>query len=333
MTTGAIAFVTGATGFVGSAVARVLLAQGLSVRVLARRNSVRTNLEGLPLDVIEGDLLDPPSLTRGTEGARYVFHVAADYRIWAPRPRELLRTNLEGTRNVMDAALAAGVERVVYTSSVATLALRDDGVVADESAMLAEADAIGAYKKSKLAAERLVIDMVAHRRLPAIVVNPSTPIGPRDIKPTPTGRIVIDAAAGRMPGYVDTGLNIVHVDDVATGHWLALQHGRIGERYILGGQDVTLAELLGTIATLAGRRPPSLRLPRALLYPVAIGAQAWARIDGREPLLTVDGLRMSRHRMYFSSAKAQAELGYAARPYAEAVRDAIAWSRAHGMLA
>jgi len=332
MTHPAIAFVTGATGFVGSAVARALLAQGLKLRVLARHNSVRTNVEGLPVELVEGDLLDVPSLLRGMSGARYIFHVAADYRIWAPRPDELMRTNLEGTRNVMNAALTAGAERIVYTSSVATLALREDATPADERVSLDERAAVGAYKKSKIAAERLVTDMVAQRGLPAVIVNPSTPVGPRDIKPTPTGRIVIDAAAGRMPGYVDTGLNIVHVDDVATGHWLALKHGRVGQRYILGGHDVSLADLLRTIATLVGRRPPTLRLPRSLLYPIAAGAEAWAAISRREPFVTIDGLRMSRHRMYFTSAKAHAELGYRARPYIDAVRDAIAWSRACGML-
>jgi dihydroflavonol-4-reductase len=326
------AFLTGATGFVGSAVARAIIAQGLALRVLVRPASVRTNLEGLAVEVVEGDLLDAAALARGMRGARYVFHVAADYRLWTPSPHALMRTNLEGTRNVMDAALATGVDRVVYTSSVATLAVRSDGSAADESVSLHDRDAVGAYKKSKIAAERLVLEMVRDRSLPAVIVNPSTPIGPRDIKPTPTGRIIINAAAGRMPGYVDTGLNLVHVDDVATGHWLALRHGRIGERYILGGQDASLADLLRTIATLVGRRAPALRLPRSLLYGVAIAAESWAALTKREPFVTLDGLRMSRHRMYYSSAKAQDELGYRARPYVEAVQDAIDWSRKMGML-
>jgi dihydroflavonol-4-reductase len=232
----------------------------------------------------------------------------------------------------MQAALHADVERIVYTSSVATLALRPDGRAADETLPLAETAAVGAYKRSKVAAERLVEKMIARDALPAVIVNPSTPIGPRDIRPTPTGRIIVAAASGRMPGFVDTGLNLVHVDDVALGHVAALARGRVGERYILGGENVLLAHMLHAIALIAGRRPPRLRLPRGPLYPLAIAAEMIATITGREPLLTVDGLRMSRQRMFFSSAKAARELGFRARPYAEGLRDAVDWFRAAGYL-
>jgi len=323
-----LALVTGASGFLGSAVARALQARGLAVRLLVRPSSPRRNLQGLDAEVAAGDLRDPQSLAAALKGARWLFHVAADYRLWARDPEEIVRNNLEGTRNVMTAALAEGVERVVYTSSVATLSLKT--VPADETAPLRPEDAIGAYKRSKVAAEREVERLVAEAGLPAVIVNPSTPIGPRDVRPTPTGRIIVEAAAGRMPAFVDTGLNLVHVDDVAEGHWLALHKGRIGERYVLGGQDATLREMLAGIARLTGRRPPTLALPRAPLYPLAALAEAAAHVTGREPFLTLDGLKMSRHRMFFSSAKAARELGYEARPYPSALADALAWFRQEG---
>jgi dihydroflavonol-4-reductase len=262
---------------------------------------------------------------------RYVFHVAADYRLWARHPKEIMRANVEGTRVVMEAARGAGAERIVYTSSVATLALREDGAPADETRPLAEAEAVGTYKRSKIAAERLVEEMIGDG-LPAIIVNPSTPIGPRDLRPTPTGRMIIEAASGRVPAFVDTGLNLVHVDDVAAGHVAALRRSRIGERYILGGDNMTLAELLSTIARLMGVSPPRVRLPRWPIYPVAFAAQAIALVTKREPFLTLDGLRMSKHRMFFTSAKAERELGYKARPAAEGLRDAIDWFRQAGFL-
>ena len=327
-----IAFLTGASGFVGTAVARRLIEEGLSVRALVRRTSNRANLSGLDLEIVEGDIRDAGLLDKAVGGARYVFHVAADYRLWAPDPQEIIATNTNGTRAVMAAALKAGAERVVYTSSVATLRLTGDGSPSDETMPLDEADAIGAYKKSKVLAERLVERMIAEEGLPAVVVNPSTPIGPRDVRPTPTGRIVVEAASGRMPAYVDTGLNLVHVDDVANGHVAALKHGRIGERYILGGQDMTLGEMLAVIAHLAGRKPPSIKLPRQLIYPVAYGAEAMARITGREPFATVDGLRMAKYKMFFSSAKAERELGYRARPAADALAEAYRWFREAGYL-
>jgi dihydroflavonol-4-reductase len=232
----------------------------------------------------------------------------------------------------MRAALAAGVDRVVYTSSVATLAPRSDGEPADETLRLPEAAATGAYKRSKVVAERVVETLLDSDALPAVIVHPSTPIGPRDIRPTPTGRMIVAAASGRMPAFVDTGLNLVHVDDVALGHVAALERGAVGERYILGGDNVLLAEMLAEIATIVGRPPPRLRLPRGPLYPFAAAAEAIAWVTGREPLLTLDGLRMSRRRMFFTSGKAQRDLGYRARPHGEALRDAIDWFRKAGYL-
>jgi dihydroflavonol-4-reductase len=321
-----VVFLTGGTGFVGSAIARALLADGYRVRALARASSVRRNLEGLDVEIVEGDVCDARSLERAMNGVRYVVHAAADYRLWARDPSEIARTNVEGTRAVMQAARASRVERIVHTSSVATIATRDEGD-ADETMPLDERAAIGAYKRSKVAAERMVEAMIARDKLPAVIVNPSTPIGPRDIKPTPTGRIIVEAARGRVPAFVDTGMNLVHVDDVARGHIAALLRGRVGERYILGGENVALRAMLAEIARLAGRRAPRVKLPRGPLYPLATVAEAFARVTSREPLLTRDGLRMSEHRMFFTSAKAQRELGYRARPYGEALRDAVEWFR------
>ena len=250
--------VTGVSGFVGSAVARALAADGRRVRGLARASSDRANLVDFPGDLVEGDLRDPVAVARAMAGVRHLFHVAADYRLWARDPEEIVRNNRDTTQVVMEAAQAAGVARIVYTSSVATL-LPDAASPADETRAARPDQAVGAYKRSKVVAERLVETMVAERGLPAVIVNPSTPIGPRDVKPTPTGRIIVEAANGRIPAFVDSGLNLVHVDDVAQGHLLALSRGRIGERYILGGQDVTLAAMLANVAELVGRRPPTLR--------------------------------------------------------------------------
>lgn len=327
-----IAFLTGASGFVGSAVARRLIAEGFVVRALVRPTSNRANLKDAGLEIVEGDIRDANLMAQAVQGARYVFHVAADYRLWAPDPEEIIRTNTQGTRAVMDAALTAGVERVVYTSSVATLRLNANGSPSNETMSLDAENAIGAYKKSKVLAERLVERMVAEEDLPAVIVNPSTPIGPRDVRPTPTGRIVVEAASGRMPAYVETGLNLVHVDDVAEGHVAALKRARIGERYILGGQDMTLGQMLAEIAHLAGRKPPTIKLPRQIIYPIAYGAEAMARFTGREPFATVDGLRMAKYKMFFSSAKAERELSYRARPAKEALAEAYRWFRDAGYI-
>ena len=324
--------VTGASGFVGSAVARHLVEAGFRVQVLVRASSPRSQLEGLPVKLAEGDINDPASVARAVAGMRHVFHVAADYRLWARHPKEIFQTNVEGTRNVMAAAQRAGVERIVYTSSVATLAPRPGGEPSDESRPLPESQAISAYKRSKVAAERIVEAMAAEQQLPVVIVNPSAPIGPRDVRPTPTGRIILEAASGRMPAFIDTGLNLVHVDDVAAGHLAALRHGRNGERYVLGGQDATLAEMLTEIARLVGRPPPRLRLPRALVFPLAAAAETAAQITGREPFATVNGVRLAKYRMFFTSAKAERELGYRARPYREALADAIDWFRQAGYL-
>jgi dihydroflavonol-4-reductase len=323
--------VTGASGFVGAAVARAALGRGLRVKVLMRPAASRANIEGLDIEVVPGDMRDTDSMTTAMQGARYLIHVAADYRLWARDPSEIARNNLTGARATMTAALRAGVERVVYTSSVAALK-PGKGDAADETSRHTPDSVIGAYKLSKLLAEREVERMIMQEGLPAVIVAPSTPIGPRDIKPTPTGRIIVEAATGRMPAFVDTGLNLVHVEDVAEGHFLALERGRIGENYILGGADVTLAQMLTDIAGLSGRRPPTVKLPRGPLFPLAFAAEAMARLTGKEPFLTADALRMSRYQMYFSSAKAERELGYTARPYREGLKDAHAWFAANGYL-
>ena len=323
--------VTGATGFVGSAVARAFAGRGLDVRVLARPGSDRRNLAGFPNTIIEGDLTDPASLARAVAGCRYLAHVAADYRIWVPDPAVMHRANVTGTTALMAAARNAGVERIVYCSSVAALGNIGDGTPGDESTPVTRDSLVGIYKRSKYDAEQAVLAMVADG-LPAVIVNPAAPIGPRDIKPTPTGKVIIDAASGRMPAYIDTGLCVVHVDDVAEGHALALERGRIGARYVLGGDNLTLAQLLGLVADIAGRAPPRIRLPIPLLWPVAIACEALARITGMEPPVIRDHLRMARKKMFFSSACAVSELGYAPRPARAAVADAIAWFRANGMV-
>jgi dihydroflavonol-4-reductase len=324
--------VTGASGFVGSAVARIARERGFDVRVVIRKTSSRTNLEGLDAEVVIGDMRDEASMRAAMKGVRYLLHVAADYRIWARDPGEIERANLEGTEATMRAALAEGVERIVYTSSVATLKVSPSGDIVDETRPAQAHQTIGAYKRSKVLAERAVERMVANDGLPAVIVNPSTPIGPRDVKPTPTGRIIVEAATGKIPAFVDTGLNLVHVDDVANGHFLALARGVIGERYILGGENLSLQQMLADIAGLAGRKPPTIKLPRGPLYPLALGAELYAKFSGKEPFVTVDSLRMSKNKMYFTSAKAERELGYRARPYGEGLSHALDWFRANGYL-
>ena len=324
--------VTGATGFVGSSVARACVARGLAVRVLARPGSDRRNLSGFACEVAEGDLTDPASLVRAVAGCRFVAHVAADYRIWVPDPAAMARANVDGSVALLRAAQAVGVERIVYCSSVAALGLTGTEAPADELTKVDPARIVGVYKRSKYAAEQAVLALVRDEGVPAVIVNPAAPIGPRDIKPTPTGRMIADAASGRMPAYVDTGLCAVHVDDVAEGHLLALERGVAGERYILGGENLSLRALLGVVAEVTGRRAPRVRLPNAALWPVALGFEAWAHLSGREPMVTRDHLRMARKKMFFSSAKAARELGYAPRPVRDAVADAVAWFRANGMV-
>ena len=325
------ALVTGAAGFVGAAVVRRLLARDWQTRCLVRMSSNRLNLRGLPLEIVAGDLMDVGSLERALAGCDALFHVAADYRLGVRDPRELYRTNVEGTRNVLDAARRMRVERIVYTSSVATIGLPADGSPGDERSPVGLAHMIGHYKRSKFLAEQLARE-AARGGMHLVIVNPATPVGPGDVKPTPTGQIIVDAARGRTPAYVDTGLNVAHVDDVAEGHLLALERGRVGEHYILGGENLTLREILGEIATLVGRRPPWIRLPHALVLPIAFLAQGYSRLSGRPTRVTVEGVRMARKRMFFSSAKAERELGFRSRPAHEAFVDALGWFREHGYL-
>jgi dihydroflavonol-4-reductase len=326
------ALVTGATGFVGAAVARALHAAGWQVRVLVRSGANRSNLQPLEAEIVEGDLAEVAALERALEGCAGLFHVAADYRLGARDPRPLYRTNVEGTRNILNAARAAGVPRIVYTSSVATIGIPPDGSPGNEQTPVGLSNMIGHYKRSKYLAEEAVRD-AARMGMSVVIVNPSTPVGPGDVKPTPTGQLVLDAASGRMPAYVDTGLNIVHVDDVAAGHLLAFDRGRAGERYILGGEDMTLQAILAQIGQLVGRNPPRIRLPYAAVLPVAYLAEALAKVTGRSGRVTLEGVRMSRKRMFFSSAKAASELGYRWRPPLEAFEDAVSWFRKRGLLA
>jgi len=323
--------VTGASGFVGAAVARALLARGRKLRVLVRPQSDRRNIAGLAVEPRIGSLEDGPSLAAALDGCGALYHVAADYRLWVRDERVMYRANVDGTRLLMEAALTQRVASVVYTSSVAVLGIIGDGTPSDETTPSTLADMIGPYKRSKFLAEEVVRDLVKTRGLPAVIVNPSTPVGPGDVKPTPTGRVIVDAASGKMPAFVDTGLNIVHVDDVAAGHLLAEERGALGERHILGGEDLTLAEILKRVALLTGRKPPTIRLPIAAIWPIAVGAEAWARLTDKAPLVTRDELSMAKKKMFFSSAKAERALGYRARPAQQALADAVAYFRQMGM--
>ncbi len=317
--------ITGANGFIGSAVMRHLLGVGHDIRAVVRPGSDRRNLEGFPVEIVEGDLNDKVSLEQAVRGCNAVFHLAADYRLWIPDPDNMYQTNVKGTRELMLTSAEAGVEKIVYTSSVAVLGLNNDGSPANENTPMAVEDMIGHYKRSKYLAEKEVIKLVDEHGLPAVIVNPSTPLGPRDIRPTPTGSIVVETLNDRMPAYVDTGLNIVHVDDVAKGHLLAFEKGKIGERYILGGENLSLQAILGIICELSNKKPPSIKLPHNLILPIAWFMERWAVISKKEPRATVDEIRMSKKHMYFSSDKAIEELGYQFRPAKEAINDAIEW--------
>jgi dihydroflavonol-4-reductase len=326
-------FVTGATGFVGSAIVKQLLATGESVRALVRPDSDRRNLEGLPIEIVPGDLSDQRQLEKALQGCQALFHVAANYRLWAPRSREFYDINVQGTRNIILAAAEAGVKRIVYTSSVATLGLNPDRTPADEDTASSLEAMIGHYKRSKFLAEEAVKELMRQFALNVVIVNPSTPVGPRDIKPTPTGRVIVTAASGNMPAYMDTGLSIVHVDDVAAGHLLAFEKGESGARYILGGENITLHEIFNIVSQLTGLPPPRVRLSKGLVLPLAYLAQGWARLThGKEPMITVDGVRMARKHMFFSSTKAEQALGYKFRPATEAIHDAIVWFRTNRYL-
>ena len=318
-------FITGANGFVGSAVIRQLLEEGYQTRALVRPGSDRRNLEGLPVELYEGDLAEPDSLTPGLSGCDILFHVAADYRLWIPDPDTMYRINVEGTRQLLSHAFQAGVKRAVYTSSVAALGLNADGEPANEQTPVIPDRIIGHYKRSKYLAEQAVLKLVREDKYPIIIVNPSTPVGPRDFKPTPTGRIIVDTLNRKIPAYVDTGLNIVHVDDVARGHIQALDLGQPGERYILGGENMTLKSILEEICTIAGMKPPKIKLPHNAIIPIAWIAERIAGITGREPIATVDSVRMAKKNMFFSSDKAMEKLGYKTRAAREGIADAIRW--------
>lgn len=324
-----ITLVTGATGFVGSAVARILLERGHRLRLLVRQTSDRSNVSGLPVEFVVGDLADPQSMEKALEGVTYLFHVAADYRLWVPDPDVMMKANVEGTRILMQAAMKAGVKRVVYCSSVAALATARDGIPATESSPVTEDQIVGVYKRSKYRAEQEVLRLVREEGLPAVIVNPSTPVGPRDIKPTPTGQMILDCATGRMPAYVETGLNIVHVDDVAEGHVLAFERGVVGEKYILGGENLMLGELFRMVAEIVHRKPPRIQLKQSWLYPVASVSEMLARCFGIQPRVTREMLDMSKKLMFFSSAKAERELDYRPRAARHALIDAVAWFREH----
>ncbi|MBI5596938.1 MAG: NAD-dependent epimerase/dehydratase family protein [Elusimicrobia bacterium] len=321
---------TGATGFVGANLARLLLQKGLRVRALARRGSDRRALAGLAVDLHEGDLLDPASLESGCRGARWVFHLAADYRIWVPDPAAMMRANVDGTVNVLTAAGKAGAERIVHCSSVAAVKLIKDGTPAGEDSRYDGPDGIiGVYKRSKWLSEQAALRL-AGAGLPVVVVNPAAPVGPWDVKPTPTGKIILDFLLRRLPSYVDTGLNVVHVQDVAMGHWLAAQKGRVGERYILGGENLTLKGLLDILAEETGLRAPRFKTPYALAY--AVGAADTLRLTlfGGTPVAPLDAVRMARHKMFFTAQKAVRELGLPQTPARTALRDAAAWFWEHG---
>jgi len=320
--------VTGGTGFVGTHVVRALLARGRAVRCLARRGSRRDNLEGLDVEIVEGDLTDPASLARAAKSADTLYHVAADYRLWTRHRGDLQRSNVDGTENVLRAAAEAGVAKVVYTSSVAALGLVDGGV-ADETTPAVRDRIIGNYKKSKYDAER-VADTWAAKGLPVVIVNPSTPIGERDIKPTPTGQMIVDFLNRKLPAYVDTGLNLVDVRDVAAGHLLAAEKGRIGERYILGNRNMTLKEILDALAALTGLSSPTIKLPHWIPFAAAALDTAFARVSWRAPHVSIDSVRMSTHRMFFDASKAVRELGLPQTPVEEALSRAVAWFRENG---
>ncbi len=321
--------VTGATGFIGGAVARRLVARGDRVRVLVRPTADRRPLAGLDVEIVEGDLRDPGSLTRALADVDVCYHVGATYALWSRDPRELYESNVTGTRNLLAAAERAGTRRVVYTSSVGALGIPPGGV-GTETTPVSLADMVGHYKRSKYLAEREAAAAAA-RGVPVVIVNPSTPVGPGDVKPTPTGQVIVDFLNGRMPAYVDTGLNLVDVDDVAAGHLLAAERGREGEKYILGCRNLWLAEILGVLAALTGRRAPRLRLPIGVVLPIAWASQVVAdRITRRPPLIPLEGVRMARKAMFFDAAKAVRELSLPQSPVEGALERAVRWFEAHG---
>ena len=327
------AFVTGATGFVGSHVARVLAEQGAELRLLVRSNSDTKNIEELKADRVVGDLRHPESVERGMEGCDTVFHVAADYRLWVHDPEQMYRSNVDGTRAVLEAARKHGVRRVVYTSSVATMGFSRNGHPADENSPVSLEHMIGHYKRSKFMAEQVALEAGKSSGMDVVVVNPTTPVGEQDIKPTPTGRIVVDFLKRRFPAYVDTGLNLVDVDECARGHIAALEKGRSGERYILGGENLTLKEILDELAAITGLPSPHVEVPYLVaLIAGVVDEVVTGRVLRREPRATIEAVRMSRKKMFVTSAKAERELGWKVVPVYDALRRAVDWFRAHGYL-
>lgn len=316
------ALVTGASGFLGWHVARVLLEHGYAVRALVRPGST---VSGLDVEQVSGDLRDPESIDRAVAGCRLVFHVAADYRLWAKDPRELYQSNVDGTRNLLQAARRAGVERVVYTSTVGCIGVPKDGV-GDEDAPVALAEMTGDYKRSKFLAEQVALEF-ARAGFPVVIVNPTAPIGDRDVKPTPTGKIVVDFLKGDMPAFIDTGLNVVDVRDTAEGHLLACERGRPGERYILGSENLTLAQILEKLARIANRKPPATRLPYAVAWCAGACSTAWAEVTGQPPRVPLDAVRMAKKKMWVSHEKARRELGFRPGPADGALSRAVEWFR------
>jgi len=327
------AFVTGATGFVGSHVARVLAEQGADLRLLIRSSSDPRNIQGLNADRVIGDLRDPASIEKAMAGCDVVFHVAADYRLWVREPEQMYRANVEGTRAILAAARKNGVRRVVYTSSVATMGFTSNGRPADEDSPVSLGNMIGHYKRSKFMAEELAVE-AGRSGMDVVVVNPSTPVGERDIKPTPTGRIVVDFLKKKFPAYVDTGLNLVDVTECARGHVAALEKGRSGERYILGGENLTLKQILDKLAAITGLPSPRLRVPYVVALATGVVDEVvTGRILGREPRATIDAVRMGRKKMFVSCAKAERELGWKTVPVDDALRRAAEWFQANGYAA
>ncbi len=323
------AFVTGATGFIGASIVRELINDGHQVRALARPGANRKNIAGLALEIWEGDLLAPDSLAAGIAGCDLLFHTAADYRLWTRNPATMYSANVEGTRAILEAALLAGVQRVVYTSSVGTLGNPGDGTPGDETTPVTFADMVGDYKKSKFMAERVAEEFVP-RGLPLVIVNPSTPVGVLDIKPTPTGKIIVDILNRAMPAYLDTGLNLIDVEDCARGHLLAAVKGRIGEKYILGNQNLTLREIFCALEEISGIPAPKVRLPYTPILLAAYVNEALSRLTGREPLIPLNGVLMARKFMFFDSSKAIRELELPQTPVTQALTKAVAWFRANG---
>ena len=326
-----LSLITGANGFIGSHLTHFLIKQGEQVRVLVRPQSDVRSLSGLPVEFAYGDLRDAASLPPALPGVKRLYHVAADYRLWAKSPQEIYESNVTGTRNLLAAARQAGVERVLYTSSVATLVPPRPRVLPDETSHLHLKDMIGHYKRSKFLAEEVALE-AARTGQPVVIVNPTTPVGPGDWKPTPTGRIILDFLNGKMPAYVDTGLNFVAVEDVAKGHWLAAEQGQVGARYILGDRNLTLKELLQILSTLSGRPMPRVRLPHAIPYLAALADTVVSRLLNRPPHIPLEGVRLARHKMFVDSSKACRELGFLPGPIEAALERAIRWYSENGYL-